>query len=703
MIYTDKAAAIQDIRWLTQKCALSYFASSRPTSYELQILENRIIDIKDRAILSFYESIFAMYALKPAQWNHKLLHSSLPVLALIPKEGMRIIIEKETDGNWKSEGRDGIRRDKTYPKGTIFSPIKLERKFTGKNTAKEMFKNVAREQKPIILHAAIASLSINIFALGTSFFSMQVYDRVIPTQGISTLIALSIGVFIAIFLEMILKIIRSHIFDHATKNMDTAYSHDIFHRFLNIRLDALPKSIGTLSGQLQSYTTVRAFISSAALYVFIDFPFSLIFLAVIIMIAGWTMGAIVSAFLIAAILTGIFFRKKIEKLTKASSTASYKKLGLLVESVEKAEDIKTTGTGWNILGRWNSLAEDAINDDIEIRHYTEMSNYITGFLQQFSYILLVATGAYLVSTTDSLTMGGLIATTILSGRVLSPIAMLPNLLVQWGKTKISIEDLDQVYTLDRDNEGVERPLSPSTISPHFRCQNISFAYEQNRPAIKVNHLTIAPGERVAVLGMIGSGKSTILKILAGLYKPQEGKVFIHGIDAHHISRNKLNEIIGYLPQSVKLISGTLRDNCTLGLTGISDEEIIEAAKITGLIHLINTLPQGLDTSIPEGGESVSGGQKQMISLTRLFLMNPPAWFLDEPTANMDEATEKKILEAIHETLTTQNTFILVTHKPALLSLVNRIIVITPQGIALDGPKDRVLQQLKSTPHNKGKI
>lgn len=699
MIYNDQEGAIRDIEWLTQTCTLSHFATSRLTLHELEMLKKKLSKIDDSSIYAFYNVVFEMLKLKKSNWKKNISTSSLPVIALIPEEGLRIVLEQEADGSWKSEDKDGIKLQGTFPSGTRFASIKPERKLQRKLSAKEMFKEVAMEQKSIILHAIVASLSINILALGTSFFSMQVYDRVIPTQGVSTLIALSIGVFIAIFLEMILKLSRSYIFDHATKNMDIAYSHNIFNRFLRIRLDALPKSVGTLSGQLQSYATVRSFISSAALYVFIDFPFSLIFLAVIIMIAGWMMGSVALVFLLIAIIAGMFFRKKIEHLTKTSSMASHQKLGLLVESVENAENVKATGAKWNILSRWNTLAEDSIYDDIKIRHYSEMSTYIAGFLQQLSYISLVSMGAFLVSKTNDLTMGGLIATTILSGRVLSPIAMLPSLLVQWGRTKIAVEDLDRVYALDCDNEGVSRPLSPSLMSPHFHCDNVVFAYNDESPTIRINKLTITPGERVAVLGMIGSGKSTFLKLISGLYKPQEGKILTNGVDIQHISRNRLNEMIGYLPQSVKLISGTLRDNLLLGLVGVTDEEIIEAAKKSGSINLINTLAQGLDTIIPEGGESVSGGQKQMIAMTRLLLMNPQAWFLDEPTANMDESTEQLILESINQTLHPESTLIVVTHKPALLRLVNRVIVMTPQGIVMDGPRDEVLKKLKPKSQN----
>ena len=695
MIYSDMKQGREDLYWMMRECSVAPISSFRLTEYEAAILEKELEAVDDESVLDFYGILFERAGLKEVHWTLDIDHQSLPVLALLPEEGISVVMEKESDGSWKCEAKDGIKQRMDFPKGTVFTAIKKVRNTQKKRSAREMFKEIALRQKGVIVYAAVAALSINTLALATSFFSMQVYDRVIPTQGLSTLAALAIGVFIAILLEMLLKLSRSYLLDGASANMDIEYAHDVFHRFLNIRSDAMPKSIGTLSGQLQSYATVRAFIASATLYLLIDFPFSLIFLAVIIMISGWSIGLIVVFFMTLAIIIGTLFRKKIEVLSKTSSMASHQKLGLLVESVENAENVKATGAGWSLLSRWNALSEDAIYDDIQIRHYSDMSMYMAGFLQQLSYISVVAMGAYLVSTTDTLTMGGLIATTILSGRVLSPISMFPNLLVQWGRTKIAIEDLNNVYALELDNEGVDRPLNPVELQPHFRCENLRFAYGEHTPVVNIEKLTIRHGEKIAILGTIGSGKSTLLKVLAGLYKPTEGKIYFDNMDMHQISRNRLNEVIGYLPQHVKLISGTLRDNLLLGLAGINDVEILKVAAQTGLIHLINALPQGLDTPVPEGGESVSGGQKQMIALTRLILTNAKALLLDEPTANMDDGTERQVLETIRRKLTAENTLLIVTHKPALLALVDRIIVITAQGVVMDGPKESVLQQLNA--------
>ena len=695
MIYLTLDQAKADIHWLVRECSVPPFTALRLTEYETAMLEKELEDHDDAFIREFYEILFQRAGLREVEWSSEIGHESLPVLAFVPKEGLCVVMEKETGEEWVCESPKKIKRRKIFPKGTLFTPVKAVRDRKQKRSARAMFKEIALRQKQTVVYAAIAALSINTLALGTSFFSMQVYDRVIPTQGLSTLAALGIGVFIAIFLEFLLKISRSYLVDGASASMDIEYAHDVFSRFLRIRADALPQSIGTLSGQLQNYATVRAFITSATLYLLIDFPFSLIFLAVIVMISGKTIGLMIVFFMILSILVGVLFKRKIETLSKNSSMASHKKLGLLVESVENAENVKVTGAGWSLLSRWNSLSEDAIFDEIQIKHYSEMATYMAGFFQQVSYVSVVAMGAYLVSTTDQLTMGGLIATTILSGRVLSPISMLPNLLVQWGRTKISIEDLDNVYALALDNEGVEKPLNPEMLQPNFRCEHLKFAYGELPPVVNIDTMEIKTGEKVALLGTIGSGKSTLLKIFAGLYHPTEGKVYLDNMDIQQISSNRLNEIIGYLPQHVKLISGTLRDNLILGLVGINDEQIIEAAGKTGLIHLINALPQGLDTPVPEGGESVSGGQKQMIALTRLMLTNAKALLLDEPTANMDDGTERQMIKTLQGKLTPEHTLVVVTHKPALLALVDRIIVIGTQGVILNGPKEKVLEKLNT--------
>lgn len=685
---------ISDLYWLTKKCSIYPFGSQQLSASENELILQKLSD-ENKSFDEKIKTVFDAFNIKEAKWKNAITQKELPILALTPAFELLVVFAMGIDGSWKCETSKGIIIIDGFSPKTVFAPLKTKQINRKKMTALEMFKTETIKQKSLFVYAAIASFSINILALGTSFYSMQVYDRVIPTQGISTLVMLSIGVFIAILLEVVLKIARSSLLDHASRNMDLSYSHDIYARFLNVRADALPKSIGTLSAQLQSYGTVRSFITSAALFILIDFPFSLLFLVVIIAISGWLLGFIALIFLMVSILTGFLFKHKIEALSHLSSLASHKKLGMLVETIENAEFIKTTGASWSSLSRWNLLSEQAIHDDIKIRHYSELLGYVAAFFQQISYVILIMVGAYLVTATTGLTMGGLIATTILSGRILSPIATLPNLLVQWGRTKAAIKDLERIFSLPIDNEEIDKPLTPILDNITIECKNIKFKYANNAHLMQIPKLCINAGEKIAIIGSVGAGKSTLIKMLNGLYKPQEGSVLLNSINVQQIAHTYMVDLMSYLPQNVRLISGTLRENLLLGLVGIRDDEIMASAIKTGLIYLINALPNGLDTPIPEGGESVSGGQKQLIALTRLILSKPKVWLLDEPTSNMDESLERHLMNVLNQTVKKEDILIVVTHKPAILSLVNRIIVMSPNGIVLDGPRDRILQELNT--------
>lgn len=702
-IYKDINSLRKDSNWLIQTCSLPNFSASRLNRHEQEELVKKIAKltfIDDKLTFEYYNDIFKAHNLIAPKWSDKINEEILPAIVLIQNVGMRILMEKIPDGTWKCDSSEGIIYYSDFGEGAKFASIRTQRRELKKETAFEMFKSIALRQKHIIFQAAMATISINALALGTSFFSMQVYDRVIPTHGITTLIALATGVFMAILLEAIIKVARSVILDHASTAMDKSYSHNIFDTFLKLRLDGIPQSVGNLAGQLQSYASIRSFVSSASVYFIVDFPFVIFFALIILLLGGPIMAMIPLIFLALSIIIALFFKNKIEELTKASVAASNKKLGLLVETVENAENVKATGASHSVLGKWNVLTEHAIDDDIAIRHYSDLTGYVAAFLQQVSYVALVATGAYMVSSGEStLTMGGLIATTILSGRVLGPVAQLPNMFVQYGRAKITVGDLNRIYELPRDNEGVSKPLMPLVLEPKYSCKGVKFSYGENANHINISNLNINKGERIALLGVIGSGKSTMLKMLAGLYAPQEGTVLLGGMDIQQIARDKVSETIGYLPQATKLIAGTLRDNLLMGMVGIDDQKILEAANKTGLIGLINTLTTGLDTPVPEGGSSVSGGQKQLIAITRMVLAAPKIWLLDEPTANMDDATERHIIQVLNNSISPEQTLVLVTHKPALLGIINRVVIVTPQGIAMDGPRDAVLKKLSENSIN----
>lgn len=561
-------------------------------------------------------------------------------------------------------------------------------------TAYALFRNALLARKGIFVQAAAASLLANTLALAAALYSMQVYDRVIPTQGLATLQVLTIGVLIAIVLELAVKFARAHVLETAVKGMDLELSDAIFARLLGIRMDQFPASVGTLSAQLRSYEMIRRFASSATLYLVVDTPFALIFLAVIALLAGAKMAAIPVIFFVLALAIGLLYRRRIARHAESGNAAANRKLGLLVETIESAESIKAAGAGVRQLGRWNDLSRQSVDDDIQIQRYSEQATYLAAFMQQASYILLVAVGAWIASTSTDLTMGGLIACAILSGRVLGPIAALPGLIVQWAHARAALDSLEKVFALQGDNHAVARPLTPERILGEWRIENLKFAYPGRPRPLTLPLTLIRPGEKVAILGPIGTGKTTLLKLMAGLFAPGEGQVLLDGLDIQQIDRAHLSGHLGYLPQDVKLLAGSLRDNLSVGLGDVNEAALLDASRSIGLDQLIASHPQGLDMPIFEGGNGVSGGQKQLIALTRLLLSRPDAWLLDEPTAAMDELTEQRSLAALRQAIRPEQTLILVTHKPVLLGLVDRLIVLLPGGGVMDGPKDAVLDRLR---------
>ena len=563
-------------------------------------------------------------------------------------------------------------------------------------TALALFKRALFTRKSIFAQAAAASLLINLLALGASLYSMQVYDRVIPTQGVATLIVLTGGVLIATVLELIVKLARSGVLEVALKGVDLELSHAIFSRLLGIRMDQFPASVGTLSAQVRSFETIRNFASTATLFFAVDAPFALLFVAAIALLAGPALAAVPAVFFVLAIAIGMFYRSRIARHATSGNAASNQKLGLLVETVESAEHLKAAGAGQQQLQRWDALNRQAIEDDVAIRRYSEQASYSAAFMHQASYIALVGAGAWIAATSTNLSMGGLIACSILSGRVLGPVAALPGLIVQWAHAKAALDSLEKVFALQGDNHDVELPLRPEIIHGQLEVATLRFTYPSRPETLALERLHIRAGEKVAILGPIGAGKSTLLKLLAGLYRPQQGRVLLDGLDLQQIDRTHLSRHLGYLPQDVKLLSGTLRDNLQLGLQDVSEQALLSACRSTGLMALVASHPQGLDLAISEGGSGVSGGQKQLIALTRLLLAQPTVWLLDEPTAAMDEQTEQRSLAALRAAIAPAHTLVLVTHKPALIAMANRLILLAPNGIVMDGPRDAVLNQLRQT-------
>ncbi len=572
--------------------------------------------------------------------------------------------------------------------------LKLARPFDPSSS--EIYRLIRQEifsHKRIWFEGVLGGLLINTIALATSFYSMQVYDRVVPTGASQTLWVLTLGVMLAIFFETLAKLARSRVFEQLVDHVDQKLAREVYTRFLAIRMDQLPRSVGSLAAQLKGYETVRGFLTSLTSHLLIDVPFALLFLLVIVWIGGW-LGLIPLAFFVLSLSIGLFFRSRVDGLSKKAFAASNFKTGLLVETVEGAETIKSGQSGWRMLSRWISTADEARDVEQQTRRLSEYSQFLAGALQQISYVLLVAVGSLMISRGE-ITMGALIACSILSGRVLGPVAALPDRLIQWAHTRTALQGLDRLWSLQDDHHGQEQAIAPQTLRGQYALEKVVASYGQGQ-ALAVADLQIRPGERIGVLGPIGSGKTTLLRLLSGMYKPQSGTVKIDGLDLAHVSKPALAERVGYLQQEGRLFAGSLRENLILGLIDPGDDVILEAARTTGLMQsVISTHPQGLQQMIHEGGTGLSSGQRQLVNLTRVFLRRPRIWLLDEPTASMDSALEQNLIGALARTLLPDDVMVVVTHKPELLRLVSRIVVIANHQIVMDGPRDAVLQKLSA--------
>ena len=562
-------------------------------------------------------------------------------------------------------------------------------------TFRQLLKNNLSQHKDVVFEAVLASLMINLLALASSMFSMQVYDRVIPTHSEYTLIILASGVALLILFEMFMKFARSKIMDKLVVSLDQNLSRDIFERLLKVRIDQMPGSVGSLAAQLRGYEQVRSFFTASTLFTLVDLPMSILFIVIIGVIGSPWLSLVPVFAATIGLLMGLNSRRKMDKAAAEGAAASYAKTGILVETVEGIETIKAGAGNWKFLSRWLNVINFTIENDLKVKHINDNLNYGVQTLQQISYVGLVIVGAFIVMNNE-MTTGSLIACTILGGRILAPIMSIPSILVQYSHAKAAEANIEKLFTLAQDNHGVSYPLSPSKIQGNYRCENVIFKYKGNdRPAINLSKLNIRAGERVAILGAIGSGKSTLLKLLSGLYATTEGRILLDGLDINHISRESLSEQVGYLQQDHRLFQGTLRENLLIGMPTPPDDVLQTAIVRTGLIRLVSGHSSGLDLPISEGGKGLSGGQKQLVAFTRLVLMNPTIWLLDEPTASMDNSQEQQCLQVLAQELQRGGkTLIVSTHKMSLLQLVDRIIIIADNQIVMDGPKQAVLAQLQ---------
>ncbi|UOO81427.1 type I secretion system permease/ATPase [Uruburuella testudinis] len=543
----------------------------------------------------------------------------------------------------------------------------------------------------------LATVIINFLALVSSLYVMNVYDRVIPNQAYETLWVLSIGVVLAIAFEFVAKLIRGHLTDIAGKKADLIISSALFRRVMALRLADRPASAGSYANNLREFESVREFMTSASLLTLVDLPFLLLFITVIGIVGGKL--ALVPLTIIPIVLiVGFLVQRPLSRHINESMKESSQRSGLAVEAIEGIETLKTNNATTWAQQRWDEYTAKTSASSIKVR---DTSNFMINFavgMQQLNTVGLVLLGTYLIhaeNPADRITMGALIAAVILSGRALSPLAQVAGLATRFQQAKLALEGVNNIVERPVERNPERKYITLDHVQGGINFENVSFKYQQDsNAAVSSLKLSIRPGEKVGVLGRIGSGKSTMLKLAGGLYDAAEGNITLDGVDMRQLDPNFLRNQVMLLSQSPRLFLGTLRENMDLArIDGYSsDQDLLVALKRFGLDKIIRNHPRGLDMPLGEDGLGLSGGQKQIIALARMTLRNPRVVLLDEPTTGLDQATEQMSLQALAQ-WGRDKTMVLVTHRPQVLQIVNRIIVMDNGKVVMDGPRDLVLQKL----------
>ena len=542
----------------------------------------------------------------------------------------------------------------------------------------------------------VATCLINLFAVSTSLFAMQVYDRVVPTLAYATLVTLAVGMAIVVALDWTLKIVRARILDSLASAVDERLSQQVFEHLLQLRLDAQPRSLGTLAAQISSLETVRRFFTATIIFALVDLPFALMFLA-FIMVIGGAVAWVYVLLLPAAIVLGLVAQWRLKGLAREQQSRSNERQGLLVDSIRGAESIRANNAGTRFAGEWRELTQSINRYGIAQRAFTSLTSVTTSSLSITAYVAGVVVGVAQIEA-GLLTMGGLIACTILGGRIIAPVAQSVHHLVQWQHVKQALLMVHGVLALDPQRRLDQQLLAPATPPDSLAVEGVRFAY-QNSPVnqLDIDQLRFSAGERVLLLGPVGSGKSTLLKVLGGLYQPQEGRVRLGLADLWAVDPELVSSWVGYLPQSVQLFRGTLRSN--LSLTGAaSDDRLLEISAQLGIDALSADSGFGMELPISEGGEGLSGGQRQLVALARVFINQPRIWLFDEPTASMDREMEQRVWQALEAAVRPDDIVIVSTHRPMLASrLVNRVLIMQRGRIVQDGSPETLLPRMVGRP------
>lgn len=568
------------------------------------------------------------------------------------------------------------------------------------NRPKAWFWGTLSQFWPIYSQVALAALLVNLFAVASPLFTMNVYDRVVPNNAVETLWVLALGIFIIFGFDFLLRMLRVYFVDTAGKSADVILASRIFEKVMGIKMATRPTSAGSFANQLREFETLREFFSSATLVVLVDIPFIFIFILIIYALGG-VMAAVplvcVPLILLSSFIAQVPLRSWVRKTFKEGA----QKHALLVEAIHGIETIKTYGAEGKMQRDWETFVNQTAESSNHTRMIASTAQNLAAFVQNMSYIGTVIFGVYLISNGD-LTMGALIACSILNARTLAPLSQVVSILVKLNQSITALQALNKIINLPEERPPGVTFLHRPRLEGNMEFQNVEFNYPgQEINALNGLSLKIKAGEKVGIIGRIGSGKSTIERLILGLYEPQSGSILLDDTDMRQLDPADVRANIGYVPQDIYHFFGTVRDNIILGNDDVDDASLVKAAQVSGVMDFITFHPKGFDMHVGEGGTSLSGGQRQSIAIARALLRDPPIYVFDEPSAMMDHNSEAKLMMRLRDVMSGK-TLILVTHRASLLALVDRLLVIDNGRIVADGPRDQVLKALSTTQLRSGK-
>ncbi len=558
--------------------------------------------------------------------------------------------------------------------------------------ARSWFKDTLKLSRWLYVDAIAASFVINLIALATPLFVMNVYDRVVPNQATATLWVLATGICGAFLFDLLLKGLRSLCLDLAGKKTDLIISATLFERIVGMAMKFRPARVGSYAQNIHEFQGMRDFLTSLTLTSLIDLPFTLIILLVIALLGGHLVWIPIIAFPLALGI-GHFLQKPLTSTLERTMALGAERQSSLIETLAGLDAVKVNNAESERQYQWEHTIGTLSRLELRVKVLSGLAMNITLLIQQLAGVAMICFGVYMIMD-GVLSMGGLVACYMLSGRALGPLAQLSGLLTRYQQAKVTMVSVDQMMELPQERNFDERPLSRQVLQGAMEFRNLEFTYpNQQSLALRNINLVIRPGEKVGIIGRSGSGKSSLAKLLVGLYQPDEGSLLVDGVDIRQIDVSEVRHNIGYVAQDIQLLSGTLRDNLISGARYVDDEMVLQAAELAGVHEFASLHPQGYELQVGERGQNLSGGQRQNVALARALLLDPPILLLDEPTSAMDNTGEERLKQRLHGVIE-KKTVILVTHRASLLSLVDRLVVIDRGQIVADGPKAAVMEALK---------